>query len=128
MGQIEIFRKHFKEVNNLSVVLSSYANTYRLLVGAAGELNNISKVRKRDLDDALDRVDEMGKIIDSILEVIKDNEEAYIKYIKLKSKFIMEKASKDIIQTEVEQDLLFENSNREEEELSLIHISEPTRH
>ncbi len=58
----------------------------------------------------------MGKIIDSILEVIKDNEEAYIKYIKLKSKFIMEKASKDIIQTEVEQDLLFENSNREEEE------------
>ena len=102
MGQIEIFRKHFKEVNNLSVVLSSYAN--------------ISKVRKRDLDDALDRVDEMGKIIDSILEVIKDNEEAYIKYIKLKSKFIMEKASKDIIQTEVEQDLLFENSNREEEE------------
>ena len=94
MGQIEIFRKHFKEVNNLSVVLSSYANTYRLLVGA----------------------DEMGKIIDSILEVIKDNEEAYIKYIKLKSKFIMEKASKDIIQTEVEQDLLFENSNREEEE------------
>ena len=114
MGQIEIFRKHFKEVNNLSVVLSSYANTYRLLVGAAGELNNISKVRKRDLDDALDRVDEMGKIIDSILEVIKDNEEAYIKYIK--SKFIMEKASKDIIQTEVEQDLLFENSNREEEE------------
>ena len=117
MGQIEIFRKHFKEVNNLSVVLSSYANTYRLLVGAAGELNNISKVRKRDLDDALDRVDEMGKIIDSILEVIKDNEEAYIKYIKLKSKFIMEKASKDIIQTEVEQDLLFENSNREEEEI-----------
>ena len=116
MGQIEIFRKHFKEVNNLSVVLSSYANTYRLLVGAAGELNNISKVRKRDLDDALDRVDEMGKIIDSILEVIKDNEEAYIKYIKLKSKFIMEKASKDIIQTEVEQDLLLENSNREEEE------------
>ena len=111
MGQIEIFRKHFKEVNNLSVVLSSYANTYRLLVGAAGELNNISKVRKRDLDDALDRVDEMGKIIDSILEVINDNEEAYIKYIKLKSKFIMEKASKDIIQTEVEQDLLFENSN-----------------
>ena len=88
----------------------------KLIVGAAGELNNISKVRKRDLDDALDRVDEMGKIIDSILEVIKDNEEAYIKYIKLKSKFIMEKASKDIIQTEVEQDLLFENSNREEEE------------
>ena len=116
MGQIEIFRKHFKEVNNLSAVLSSYANTYRLLVGAAGELNNISKVRKRDLDDALDRVDEMGKIIDSILEVIKENEEAYIKYIKLKSKFIMEKASKDVILTEVEQDLLFENSNREEKE------------
>ena len=49
MGQIEIFRKHFKEVNNLSVVLSSYANTYRLLVGAAGELNNISKVINLDL-------------------------------------------------------------------------------
>ncbi|EGT3599542.1 hypothetical protein P5F04_04650 [Clostridium perfringens] len=116
MGQIEIFRKHFKEVNDLSSVLSSYANTYRLLVGAAGELNTIAKVRKRDLDDALDRVDEMGKIIDSILEVIKENEEAYIKYIKLKSKFIMEKASKDVILTEVEQDLLFENSNREEKE------------
>ena len=40
MGQIEIFRKHFKEVNNLSTVLSSYANTYRLLVGAAGELRS----------------------------------------------------------------------------------------
>ncbi|TPE21274.1 oligoendopeptidase F family protein [Clostridium perfringens] len=116
MGQIEIFRKHFKEVNDLSSVLSSYANTYRLLVGAAGELNTIAKVRKRDLDDALDRVDEMGKIIDSILEVIKENEETYIKYIKLKSKFIMEKASKDVILTEVEQDLLFENSNREEKE------------
>ena len=116
MGQIEIFRKHFKEVNDLSSVLSSYANTYRLLVGAAGELNNIAKVRKRDLDDALDRVDEMGKIIDSILEVIKENEEAYIKYIKLKSKFIIEKTSKDVILTEVEQDVLFENFNRGEEE------------
>lgn len=116
MGQVGVLKKHFKEVDNLSSVLNSYANAYRLLVGAAGELNNIAKVRKRDLDDALDRVDEMGKIIDSILEVIKDNEEAYIKYIRLKSKYIMEKASKDVILTEVEQDLLFENSNREEEE------------
>ena len=58
----------------------------------------------------------MGKIIDSILEVIKENEEAYIKYIKLKSKFIIEKTSKDVILTEVEQDVLFENSNRGEEE------------
>lgn len=115
MGHTEVFRKHFNEVNNLSSILNSYANTYRLLVGAAGELNNISKVRKRDLDEALDRVDEMGKIIDSVLEVIKENEEAYIKYIKLKSKVITEKASKDMILTEVEQDLFFDNSSRDEE-------------
>ncbi|EGT3615988.1 hypothetical protein FHH43_07020, partial [Clostridium perfringens] len=71
MSQSEVFKKHFNEVNNLSSILNSYANTYRLLVGAAGELNGIAKVRKRDLDEALDRVDKMGEIIDSVLEVIK---------------------------------------------------------
>lgn len=116
MGHSEVFKKHFNEVNNLSSLLNSYANSYRLLVGAAGELNNISKVRKRDLDQALDRVDEMGEIIDVVLEVIKENEEAYIKYIKLKSEVINSKASKDIILTEVEQDLLFDNSSKREEE------------
>lgn len=116
MSQSEVFKKHFNEVNNLSSILNSYANTYRLLVGAAGELNGIAKVRKRDLDEALDRVDKMGEIIDSVLEVIKENENAYIKYIKLKSQIITEKASKDIILTEVEHDLFFNNSIREEEE------------
>lgn len=113
MGKNEIFREHFKEVNSLSTVLNSYANTYRLLVGASGELNNISKVRKRDLDEALDRVNKMGNIIDSLLEAIEENEEAYIKYIKIKSKYIDEKVSKDGILTEVQEDILFENSNRE---------------
>lgn len=116
MSQIEVFKRHFDEINNLSSLLNSYANTYRLLVGAAGELNSIAKVRKRDLDEALDRVDEMGEIIDSVLEIIKENEEAYIKYIKLKSQVITSKASKDVILTEVEHDLFFDNSIREEEE------------
>lgn len=116
MGHSDVFKKHFNEINNLSALLNSYINSYRLLVGAAGELNNISKVRKRDLDDALDRVEEMGEIIDSVLEIIKENEDAYIKYIKFKSEVINSKASKDIILTEVEQELLFDNTpNREEE-------------
>lgn len=116
MRNSDVFKSHFNEVKNLSSLLNNYVNSYRLLVGAAGELNNIYKVRKRDLDDALDRVKEMGEIIDTVLEIIKENEDVYIKYIRLKSEILNSKASKDIILTEVEEDLLFDNSTNREDE------------
>lgn len=105
----ELFNNYFVEINNMTELLNKYVNAYRLLIGGAQDLNNIAEASKRDIKDALDRVDKLGKIIDDMLDVIEDIDGCYVEYIKLKTDLISAKTEKDLILTEVDNELFFQN-------------------
>lgn len=108
----ELFDAYFVEVNNLTEILSKYVNAYRLLIGGAAELNNVALARKKDVKKALDRANQLGEIIDVLLDVLESAECAYLDYIRLKTDVIALKTEKKFILTEIDTDLLFQNSQR----------------
>lgn len=116
MAYREVIQNNYEEVNNLTDLLGKFVNSYRLLIGGAAELNNIALSKKSDVKEALDRADDVGSIIDELIKVIESCEGCYFKYIKIKNDFISSKTEKDIILTEISQDLDFKNNKRYKDE------------
>lgn len=110
MGYREVMNESYVELNNITTLLNSMVNSYRLLIGGAAELNNINVAKKSDVKDAVDRVDELGKIIDSLLKVIKETQYGYCKYCEIKHKYIEAQCNKNKIFTEINNELDFHNS------------------
>lgn len=110
-----IYREYYNEINNLSDLLGKYVNSYRLLIAAANELNNIALAKKDDVKDSVKRVNELGDVIDILLDAIQVSEKEYLPYIKLKGKWIGDNINKDNILTEIEGDLYLKNSERDDE-------------
>ena len=73
-----------KEVRNLTEILASLSNSYRLLVGAAEELNRISLVHRHDAEEAIDRADDLGDIIDDVDSELKKLMKQYLKEVAYK--------------------------------------------
>jgi len=55
-----------KDIKTLTEILATISNSYRLLVGAAEEFNRISLVHRHDAEEAIDRADDLGDIIDDV--------------------------------------------------------------
>ena len=116
MSYGQLMKNQYNDVNNLTTLLNSLVNSYRLLIGGAYELNNISEARKSEVKVAVKRVDNLGEIIDEIIKALDECNTSYVKYCKIKKGFIDEKSSKDNILTEINNDLNFNNSSGRDEE------------
>ena len=116
MGYEKIVAKQYNDITNMSGLLNNYVNAYRLLIAGAAELYNINLAKKSEVRKALDRVDEVGDLIDNIVEALDKCEEHYLKYCKIKNDYISTTTHKDMILTEINNDLDFQNNNREDEE------------
>lgn len=111
-----LIKAHYNEINNLTNLLSSMVNSYRLLVGGANELNNISEAKKSQVKEAVKRADDLAEIIDEIIKTLDECSKSYTKYCKIKKQYVDEKTNKDNILTEINYELQFNNSEREDEE------------
>jgi hypothetical protein len=111
-----LIKSHYNEINNLTNLLSSMVNSYRLLVGGANELNNISEAKKSQVKEAVKRADDLGEIIDEIIKTLDECSTSYTKYCKIKKQYVDEKTNKDNILTEIDYEVQFDNSEREYEE------------
>lgn len=92
-------------MNNLADLLAKLVNSYRLLIGGAHELNGISLAHRDDIKDALERADELGKIIDYILDALKNSGYTYVGYCKLKADLIKNHIEVQYIQSEIDSEL-----------------------
>lgn len=123
MGK-HIMDSQYEDLMNLTELLKRLVDSYRLLIGGAAELNNIYPRKKSDVEEALDRVDEVGEIIDDLIKVIEMHGEKYLEYIHIKNKVIntkyekkvMEKELNKVIQTEINNELNFFNNKVERKE------------
>ena len=115
MGSRIVYDQYFREINSLVDILGKYVNSYRLLIGSAGELNSIALAKKSDVKDTLKRVEEIGDLIDCLVETLDCAQCNYIEYLRLKSTILQVEVSKEIILTEIDNELKFQNDQREDD-------------
>lgn len=113
----DLIKDYYGNLNNLNQLLKNMSESYRLLIGGAAELNNIPEAKNSYVKDAVRRADKLGEIIDHLISLMDSCGESYYKYCTTVNEFILKNSNSDIILTEVDDDLLFENSTiRDEEE------------
>lgn len=105
MGHRKIIETHYADICNLADLLKKLVESYRLLIGGANELNGIALAKKSDIKDALKRADDLGELIDDVIDALDDCEYSYLDYCKIKSQFIKCKNQASYIQTEIDDEL-----------------------
>ena len=113
----ELIRNYHSDLNNLTIILKSMVDSYRLLIGGAAEMNNINEAKTSQVKDAVKRANKLGESIDRLIDLIDNCGESYFNYCSIINQYILEKSDAQTILTEVEDELLFQNSvERENEE------------
>ncbi len=113
----ELIQNYYGDLSNLTIILKSMVDSYRLLIGGAAELNNINEAKTSQVKEAVKRADKLGESIDRLIKLIDNCGEGYFNYCAILNNYILEKSDAQTILTEVEDELLFQNSTiREEEE------------
>ncbi|SMC23791.1 hypothetical protein SAMN02745134_01987 [Clostridium acidisoli DSM 12555] len=104
MSNRKVLENYYSDINNQVELLGKLTNSYRLLIGGAGELNGIALATKNDVRNAIKRVNKLGQVIDNILCEMNEHDKAYIKYCKLKDELMRELVDKVYISDEIEEE------------------------
>lgn len=120
----QLMKQYYGDINNLSQLLQSMVNSYRLLIAGAAELNNINEAKSSYVKVAVKRADSLGKIIDHIIDLIDECGEGYFKYIKIVGGHILKNTDNNVILTEVDNELLFQDASVREEYETLKQFKE----
>lgn len=110
----DLAKKQYQDIDNLSILLKNYVDVYRLLIAGASELYNVDLARKSEVKKALERVEQVGELIDKLVNTLDKCEASYLKYCKIKHEYITISTEKDKIFTEIDNELNLQNSEREE--------------
>ena len=65
------FETKNKEIESLVVLLKGLTESYHTLISSAETFNRLSFSSKDDVEDAVDRADDLGDLIDDVLEMLK---------------------------------------------------------
>lgn len=96
---------YYCDVNNLAELLAKLTNSYRLLIGGAGELNTVALAHKKDVKSAIDRVNKLGDTIDDLINVLNKSSCCYTNYCKLRSEIIRGKIKMEYMENEIDEEL-----------------------
>jgi hypothetical protein len=67
-----------KKVEDLVRIIKPLCESYRMLVDAAEEFNRITLAHKNDVVDAINRADDLGDIIDHVIDTLDDMAEDWL--------------------------------------------------
>lgn len=115
MGERKIIEDYYCDLNNLSGLLTNCVSSYRLLIGGASELNQITPATKHDVKKAIQRVNKLGDIIDELLDTMECYENDYINYCKIKASVMECKLNKKLVLSEIEEELIAKKCNEPSE-------------
>ncbi len=97
---------YYQDLMNLLKMLDIYIINYRNLVSTLNDINLnvlISKKRKRKV---IKQVEELGCIIDTLLDSIHEAQKCYLRYVDIKSNVLLEIVTVDFVRLEIEQEIL----------------------
>jgi hypothetical protein len=108
----KLIETYYIDINNLADLLGKLVNSYRLLIGGADELNKIALAKRKDVREALKRADELGEVIDNIINELEESTHNYLEYCSIKSEIVKGKVSSHHIQNEIDDELKFDGVNK----------------
>ncbi|BAK81701.1 hypothetical protein [Candidatus Arthromitus sp. SFB-rat-Yit] len=97
---------YHNDLANLLKMLDVYVINYRNLVSTLNDINLNVLISKRKKRRAIKQVEELGCIIDVLLESICKVQQCYLRYVKMKCDVLCEIINWDFIKLEIEQELL----------------------
>ena len=109
VGNRKVIEVYYGDVNGLVDSLTKLVNSYRLLIGGAAEINQITLAKKTEVRAALKRADKLGEIIDEVIDTLDDSLGVYVNYMNHKSQSIKGKVEPQYIETEIDQELKFQD-------------------
>lgn len=109
----KIVEDYYCDINNLTDFLSRLVNSYRLLVGGAGELNTIALAHKKDVRKAIKTSNDLLDVIDEVVEVLEKTSFGYMDYCKVKGEIMKSQLQAQYIQTEIDNELKLQNSEKD---------------
>lgn len=110
MAHRKLIQDYYGDINNITELLTKLVSSYRLLIGGAAEINNIALASKGDVKKAIKRADEVGNIIDQVIDVLEHSSTTYMDYCKIKSEVMEDRVQLQYIQTEIDEELKFKES------------------
>ncbi|SHJ92602.1 hypothetical protein SAMN02745248_01341 [Hathewaya proteolytica DSM 3090] len=100
-----VIENYYSDVNNLLDALGKLTLNYRTLIGGADELSKSVIASKSDVKKALDRADNIGDIIDIVIDDLDKYMAYYLKYCKSKMEVIKNYNREDYIVREIDEEL-----------------------
>lgn len=97
---------YYQDLNNLIKMLDVYVINYRNLVSTLNDINLNVLISKRKKKRAINQVEELGCIIDVLLNSICEAQRCYLKYVMMKCDVLCEIINCDFIKFEIEQEIL----------------------
>lgn len=97
---------YYQDLNNLIKMLDIYVINYRNLVSTLNDINLNVLISKRKKKRAINQVEELGCIIDVLLNSICEAQKCYLKYVMMKCSVLCEIITRDFIKFEIEQEIL----------------------
>ncbi|HWR61872.1 MAG TPA: hypothetical protein VN580_09695 [Clostridia bacterium] len=80
----------YREICNLNDILTPLVSSYRLSVGAAEELNKIALAHRKDVEEAVERADDLGHMIDDVRRKLKKYMKRYFSELDYKLEYAEE--------------------------------------
>lgn len=97
---------YYKDLSNLLKMLDTYVINYRNLVSTLNDVNLNVLISKRKKKKAIKQIEELGCIIDMLLDSICESQKCYLNYMKMKCGVLCEIITCDFIRLEIEQEIL----------------------
>lgn len=101
---------YYNDINNLSDFLAKLVNSYRLIVGGAGELNGIALAHKKDVKKAIKTSNDLLEVINEVICMLEKTSCGYMDYCKLRAQIMESRMQVQYIQTEIDNELKLQNS------------------
>ena len=103
MDYSKLVQTYCSDLTYLAEILGKLTGTYNLLIISADGFNKNSFAKKDDVEDAIDRAHDLGKIIDKVIKALEIQVHLYTNYLTTKDEFIsVNFPFEDIIVSEVE--------------------------
>ena len=112
MSGRKLIETYYVDINNLADLLGKLVSSYRLMIGGADELNKIALSKRKDVKEALKRADDLGDIIDNVIDALEGTSHNYLDYCALKAEMVTGKMASHHIQTEIDDELKFDEVNK----------------
>lgn len=101
MSNRTVVEDYYFDLNSLAELLAKLTNSYRLMIGGAEELNTVALATKKDVKNAIKRANELGKIIDRLLNTIDKADYSFSEYCRLKNEILEARLNCEYIQNEI---------------------------